>query len=404
MKLKFIKAGLFILLLALLLTGLIWANYQFSVANPGGTDFLVHWVGARTLLHGETPYSNTTALEIQTMIYGRPARPGEHEFRVAYPLYSGILFGPFALFSDFVLARSLWMTFLEGVILATSLLLLRVISWQPGRVVFPVFVIFSLVWYHGVRPLINGNAVAVVAFLFVAVVWAIQNKHDALAGVLLALATIKPHLAILPILFIFLWTLSRRRWQFTYWFFGSMVILILAGMVFIPDWPLQNLAEIMRYASYNPPTTVGAVFESWLPDIGRWLGWVFSLILAGVLIVEWRKALHSNSDAFLWTFSLTLVVSQWVGITTDPGNFIILSLPLALMLKSLYNLPKGWIWTGAVLLILFIGLWALFLLTLPPEANWQNPIMFFPLPLFLLAGLYFCRREYVNLTPALNIK
>jgi hypothetical protein len=27
-----------------------WANYKFVQENPGGNDFLVHWVGTRALL------------------------------------------------------------------------------------------------------------------------------------------------------------------------------------------------------------------------------------------------------------------------------------------------------------------------------------------------------------------
>src|SRR5436190_19545159 len=136
MKLQPIRAMFLIVLLSLLLAGLIWANYQFALANPGGTDFLVHWVGARALLRGETPYGDKTALEIQEMVYGRPAQPGEHELRVAYPIYSAIIFGPFALVSDFDLARSLWMTFLEGVILAVFLLSLNVVGWRPRPAIF----------------------------------------------------------------------------------------------------------------------------------------------------------------------------------------------------------------------------------------------------------------------------
>ena len=38
--------GVSLLLLAGLLVGLTWANYQFAVRSPGGNDFLTRWVGA----------------------------------------------------------------------------------------------------------------------------------------------------------------------------------------------------------------------------------------------------------------------------------------------------------------------------------------------------------------------
>ena len=81
-----------------LLALITYGNYRYSAQNPGGTDFLVHWVGTRSLFgEGLSPYSDQVALRIQTLVYGRAALPGEHELRVAYPLYSIVLFSPFAL-------------------------------------------------------------------------------------------------------------------------------------------------------------------------------------------------------------------------------------------------------------------------------------------------------------------
>ena len=109
------------ILLAIVLTGvlvgLFFANYQYTQNNPGGNDFLVHWVGTQDFIrNGDSPYSETTTLKIQEMVYGRAALPEEHPLRVAYPLYSIFLFMPFALISDYFVARALWMMFLEIVL------------------------------------------------------------------------------------------------------------------------------------------------------------------------------------------------------------------------------------------------------------------------------------------------
>jgi hypothetical protein len=235
--------------------------------------------------------------------------------------------------------------------------------------------------------------VAVVALLFTATVWAIKNKRDEWAGLFLALATLKPHLAILPVIWSLVWMVSRKRWRFVGWFLGSLIVMVLAGMILVPDWLLQNLREIMRYTSYNPPTTIGTALETWFPGFGQPTGWLVSLLLGGLLLWEWRKAFRAEFPAFLWAFALTLTVSQWIGITTDPGNFIILTLPLVLVLKRLYEMRQGPWMVALTLGILFAGLWVLFLLTLPPGGNQQSPIMFFPLPLFLLIGLYGIRQK-----------
>ena len=158
--------GILIVLLIGVLAGLTWGNYSYARQNPGGNDFLVHWMGTRALIRdGISPYSDETALRIQTFAYGRPAQPGEHELRVAYPLYSIVLFVPFALIEDFTLARAFWMTLLEVGLVMLVFLGLSLTRWKPGPVMIAALVLFSIFWYHGLRPLINGNAVIVVAVL-----------------------------------------------------------------------------------------------------------------------------------------------------------------------------------------------------------------------------------------------
>ena len=144
---------IFIAAAAIVLVGaLTWVNYHYCVQNPGGNDFLVHWSGTRTFLTDRiSPYSDTAALRIQTIAYGRPALPGEHELRVAYPFYSAILFAPFALISDFTLARAAWMTLLEVALILLAIFSLRLAKWQPPLALLAAILIFILIWYFGLR-------------------------------------------------------------------------------------------------------------------------------------------------------------------------------------------------------------------------------------------------------------
>ncbi|MGW8224912.1 MAG: glycosyltransferase family 87 protein [Anaerolineales bacterium] len=384
-----------VIIVIALLVGLSLANYYFVQQNPGGNDFLVHWVGTRALfVDGLSPYSDVVAERIQTLAYGRPAEPGEHELRVAYPLYSAVVFLPYALISDYDLARALWMTTLEVALIGLAMISLRLTRWKMNIWLLPFFLIFSLLWYHSLRPLINGNAVILVSLLLVASFAALRAGRDELAGILLAISTIKPHLVLLPIVFIIIWTISLRRWRTLGWMLISLVLLSAAAALLVPDWPLQNLREIMAYSSYNPPGTPGAVFEVWLPATGRQLGWALSVFLGLILLTEWVLVRGKEFRWFLWTGSLTLVISQWIGIQTDPGNFILLYFPLVLVFALWI---ERWNRSGVFMVIiamalLFIGPWILFLETVAyGDQPLQHPVMFFPLPLFLLITLYWVR-------------
>jgi hypothetical protein len=329
------------------------------------------------------------------MAYGRPARPGEHELRVAYPLYSGMIFTPFALIGDYTLARALWMTLLEAALLGMAFICLRMNNWKIQSWMLVVYLLFSLLWYHAVRPLINGNAVILVALFIAGAFEAIRQGKDEVAGVLLALSTIKPQVVVLIIPFVIIWTITVRRWKVLIWLLISLVILSISAMIFVPDWPLQNLYEVLRYPGYNPPGTPGAAFSTWWPALGVRLGWGLTVLLAVVLIVECYLVRGKDFRWFHWNAGLTLVISQWIGIQTDPGNFIILFIPLVLIFatwEERWGVRRGRSVVLLGILILFVGLWAIFLATIDyGDQPQQDPIMFFPLPIFMLVGLYWVR-------------
>ena len=372
------------------------ANQRFVAASPGGNDFLVHWVGTRALLfENASPYSDSVATRIQTLAYGRPAQPGEHELRVAYPLYSIVLFAPFAMLADYALARSLWMTVLEAALLGVALAGLRLARWRPSLPVAAAYLLFSVTWYHGVRPLVNGNAVIVVALLIALAVLALRAGRDGLAGALLAAATIKPQVVI------FLggvWALAARRWRLVIGFVSTLTALLALSLVLLPSWPAEFLREVIRYPAYNPPGTLGTALEVMLPGVGTWAGWGVTLALVLVLLVELRSALGQGQARLEWLVSLSLAMGCWIGIQTDPGNFIVLIIPLASVFASIaHSVRRG---GGALALAamggIHVGLWLVFIATLERGAQpVQGPAMFIPLPLVVLAGLYGFRRRMV---------
>jgi len=171
-------------------------------------------------------------------------------------------------------------------------------------------------------------------------------------------------------------------------------LLVAGASLLLPDWILQNLREVIRYPSYNPPGTPGAALSVWLPATGQRFGLALSVILGVMLIVEWAVAMKAEFRGFLWAACLTLVASQWIGIQTDPGNFIVL-LPVVALIFSL--LEGRWHRAGSLItltsmLVLMVGLWLLFIRTLEHVYQpVQSPIMFFPLPAVLLIGLYWVR-------------
>jgi hypothetical protein len=390
----------------LILGGLIWVNVQFSRNNPGGNDFLAHYVGTRSLLlEGKSPYSDEVALEIQRRVFGRPAEPGEIEHRVVYPLYSILIFAPFALINNYAIARVAWMTAMEIALLGTGYLALKITNWKPKLIILAVYYQFAVLWYHGFRAVINGNAVIVVGFFITGSLYALSKKNDIGAGILLALSTIKPNIVILYIFCILVWCAYQKRYLIIAWFFGSLLFLTVGGMLLIPDWITQNLWEILRYPGYNPPGSIGEVIGIWLPEFSGIIRAGIGVGLGLLLIFEIWDARRGKFEHILWAACLALVISQWIGIPTDPGNFVILFTPFVMVLARLEERWKerSTYYIVAILGLTLFGLWALFVTTLNYEYQpMQNSIMFFPFPGMILIGLYWIKWWVIGGSTALR--
>ncbi|MCC7130215.1 MAG: DUF2029 domain-containing protein, partial [Anaerolineae bacterium] len=165
------------------LASLIWVNYQYSVQNPGGSDFLPRWVGTREfIMKGQSPYSEETTREIQQRFYGRPARPDEDQALFVYPFYSIFVFAPFALIPDFNLARAVWMTVLEVSIILIAIMGISFSRWKLSPAMLGALLAFAILWYYSIRPLINSNASILVGLFIAGAILAIRAEQDSWAG------------------------------------------------------------------------------------------------------------------------------------------------------------------------------------------------------------------------------
>ncbi|MBI4769122.1 MAG: DUF2029 domain-containing protein, partial [Chloroflexi bacterium] len=240
-------------LVALLLAAGTWVQYlTFTLRYPGGNDFLSRWVGAQAwLTAGVDPYSEQVSLAGQRMIYGRPADDlGEDKAHFAYPLYSMLLFAPTA-FLPYPLARALWMTVLECCMAGLAVAGFALADWKPPLWLLGLTALYSLLWYHGVRTVVNGQTAGVVALLMAGGLLAIHTRRDALAGVLLALSTSKPQMPFLLLPLLLAWAVTARRWKLIGWTVGAMAALLGGSLALIPDWPLKMAAQIRSYTTYT---------------------------------------------------------------------------------------------------------------------------------------------------------
>ncbi|MFC1879656.1 glycosyltransferase 87 family protein, partial [Chloroflexota bacterium] len=324
-----------VLLAIMALVGLTWANNRYIAQDAGMNDFLPRWAGTRWLMiEGRSPYGAQTTEDIQELAYGRPARSSEDKGEFLYPLYAALIYAPFSLIADPVLARALWMTLLEVALFIAVGGSLALTRWRPPAWILVLLILLMLIWYHSVVPILNGDYVVLCLLFIVLAFLAIRSNQEVMAGFLLALAGVRIEILLLLFLFIFVWVASQDRWLVLWSYLGHTVLLIAVTSLIIPDWIVQNLRQAYHYYRNIFSVTPGGILIYWLPGVGAQLGWVITVFTGGMLFWEWRAVLRQDFRWFYWVANLTITAANLIGLRTGLENYILLLPGIILVLAT----------------------------------------------------------------------
>jgi hypothetical protein len=369
--------------------------HRFSTEYPGGDHFVGIWSGMRAFLTaGTSPYGVEIDSKLSEVTVGWQKQPLIGRYSFSYPFYSLVLFMPSALLEDYSIARAIWIMASILALIGLVLTGARLVAWRAKTPILCVLVLFSMLNVYSIVAVISGNFAVFSALLIALALLSIKNGLDELAGLSLAFSTIIPQLVLPLMAFVTLWAISRRRDRLILWVYGSVSLLVAGSWLIRRDWIIGYIQALGRYYALEGVFTPGQALQNWWPGFGAQMGWILTVTLALLLIVEWRLAYGKGTRWFLWTASLTLASGPLLGLRTDPSSLVVVLLPLILMV-GLWDERWGgrYGWTSAAMLaLLFLGLWA----PVWPEIDalaypGDYPILFFSLPIFALLGLYWVR-------------
>ena len=280
-----------------------------------GCDLYPLWITARNLESGRRdPYGAATTAEIQRGLYGRtldPHRPGDppQNYRAfVYPLYSELLLLPVAIlpFSWIQIGGSVVFPAMvvAGVFLWMRALDIR-LTWRGGWIAC-ILAVTSSPALEGVYALQPG---LIVAALLAASMLSLRRGRLLLAGVLLAMASIKPQLVWLVAVWLVIWAVSdwKIRWPFLLGGLGAGTVLVAMSQWIQPGWFREWAANIADYRKYTEPPLAELIMGTWLAVALK----VFLGVLAAV--AAWRARWSApTSPAFqgfwIWILMVTVIV------------------------------------------------------------------------------------------------
>ncbi len=378
-------------------SGLVWGQYRFYLNHPDGDEFLSHWVGARAfLIDNINPNSEIVKVRIQAYAVENNVKLLNNTPGLVDPIYVELLYIPFGLFENYLIARALWMLVLEFALVTAVWLSLRVLDWQPNLFILVTFLAFSIAWYPAVRAVGNGSQSIIAATLMIAALAAIRSGHDELAGIMLALSTIQPQMVGMLILLVVIWTIIRRRKQLLVWLVSSWIFLILLGILILPTRQINYANEILSYLRNRPPAAIQVALSQWLPSIGHIVGQLSVAAVASALVWSCWIARKQHFRVLIWTACMTITLTLWIIESRDPSMLVNLVVAFALiffMWSSRWKYFGPW-WSIFSMFLLTSGSWMLFLSN--QDMGEQLTLMYLLMPGFLLVALIWVRWWYVH--------
>lgn len=304
-------------------------------ARPRGnlSDLYPRWLGTRELLlHHRDPYSPEVTREIQSGYYGRPLDPQRmddprfdeprDQQGFAYPLHVIFLLAP-TISLPFPVVQTGFRWLLVILTLASVLLWLRVVRWRPTAATSAILILLTLGSYAVVQGIKLQQLSLVVGALLAGCGAALVAGNFSLAGFLLALATIKPQLAVPIAGWLLLWAVSdwRRRQAFVWSFALTTAIFLAASEYVLPGWIGRFRDAVAAYRQYTGGA--GSLLEVLAtPVLGKILNGaaVLAVVLAG-----WRvRHASQDSQAFGTMLALVLALTLVIVPSFAPYNQVLL--------------------------------------------------------------------------------
>jgi len=387
--LQIIALGLFgVFVLA---AALIYSNLNFLNPLGGGGEFYLPWTGGRAFLYESIdPYSAYVPGIVQDLVYERAARAGEEPYILDIPFHLLLLYFPFSLLADPLIARAIFTLLTELAVIALAFLALRLTEWESPGLFLVFFFAFCGLNLYTFQALREAAPILVLGLVYAGILLALRTGSDELAGALLAVACYHWEVGGPFLLLVWLRVLHERRWRVLAGFGMLTFILLAIAFLIYPGWVIPFLRATVNNLRVEYGFSIQSSLERLWPVWGGRLAFGIRILLIISLILEIGFARRSNFRRFYWAACLTMAAAPLLGFRTEIENLAVLILPLALVFAVL---QERWRRFGkslmyVIMLLAFALPWVIYRFGVPRFGELAEEIVYLIWPILTLAGVY----------------
>jgi len=390
-----ISQYLFVGLLLLGIVALCFLSADVMRRIPFQDHFVIPWAASRMwLLEGVTPYDEavlTLAEETLSQSAYLGSLPDSAE--LIDPAINLVFYLPFSLI-PYEISRAVWMTLLVLVTGMISHYGLRLSGWQVSRVEKLIIILLTVLWLPGISNIITGKLTPIIILLILLSIYLTLRGDDTRAGFMLALTFGSFLTSVLVLLFIIVWSISRRRWSVVTAYFSGVIFLFAITLLFIPSWPLNWLRVILNtYTDWSWVHTPLMDFAVVLPGIADYLSIFLHVIFGIYLLYLLISILGKSGREFTWKVLLSLVVMFLFNVQASISQVLIVLPATFLMFRSWSERWRsvGRLIDWCLIILIVVGSWFF----VKPEISFVKemslPVLVVGLPILVIIGMIWIR-------------
>src|SRR5688572_3770269 len=271
----------------------------------------------------------------------------------ALPFHIVLLYAPLALFSDFTLARAIWMLLSEAALVGIILFTIDLSEWEPPRWLYILLIGLGLFSYFSLQALVSNSTTIFLTFLYLAIILALRAYSDELAGALLFLVAYQWEVGALFFLYILVLVFANRRWGVLTGFGMSLVVALVISFLTYPGWGLPYIRAVLSDWYRGANINLNSIAAAWFPDSRFSVGAITSVVVGVIVFIEMVTSTQSHFRRIVWTACLSLAATPLLGFAIFPSNHVALIPALILILALVW---ERWTRQRAFATLLVLGI------------------------------------------------
>ena len=239
-----------------------------ATTHFGEIDFMGYWSATYLLSHGENPYSTV----LMEAVERQQAHSTLGVTLMAWnPPFLFVFLLPLA-WMPFTVARFIWFLLNFITIITAGLMLARLYLPEEAPRLKLIFLLFAIGFPAVLAGFYMGQVTFLVLWGLVACMSLIKKERWFWAGAVLILTAVKPHMAILPVIYLLAYMARRRQFKGWIGLASAGLVCLIILFAFRPDLVHDLLGETtIAQVNWATPTIGGLLSYLGVSEMARYL-------------------------------------------------------------------------------------------------------------------------------------